>query len=181
MINAIKTAVEAIPNIGSFRGFNGQFDDNRDYPLEFPCVLWEITTIDWRQMKNPNGVGNIQRALAGEIVFHVGVRSFGIDPTIDDEVFEIADSVSAAIAAIDADEFGRFYRMNEMMDTQHEQIVDHQITFKFQIIDCITFADETTTGIIKTLQQHADVQPTPPNAIPNFGLTPQYGSDNPDD
>tara|TARA_R110000822_G_scaffold51872_10_gene134734 strand:+ start:163 stop:729 length:567 start_codon:yes stop_codon:yes gene_type:complete len=181
MIIAIRNAINAIPNIGSFRGFNGQFDDNREHPLKFPCVLWELSTIDWRQMKNPNGIGIIQRALNGEIILHVGVRSFGDDPNVDDHVFEIADSVAAAVAEIDADEFGRFHRLSEAMDVQHETVVDHQITFKFQIIDVATFAGETTIGIIKTLQETGDIQESPPNAIPLFGETPTHGTDDPTD
>ena len=181
MIAAIRAAVETVPNIGTFRGFNGQFDDNRDHPLKFPCVLWELSFIDWRHMKNPSGVGSIQRSEEAEIIFHVGVRSLGVDPYIDDTVFDIVDAVAAAISTVSGDEFGAFQRVNETQDTQHEQVVDHQITFRFKILDCVTFAEDSTTGIIKTLQEHGSIQTPEPDATVNFGEEPQYGTDDPDD
>ena len=182
MIEAIRTAIATIPDIGSFRGFNGQFDDNEQHPLIFPCVLWDITTIPWETISDRRD-GKIQFTQNAEIVIHVGVRSFGTDPNVDDEVFEIADDVAAAIGSVDGDEFGNFVRIGETMDTQHDQVVDHQITFKFSIGDCSTFAGSTNpqTATLKTLQQHGDIQETPPDASQNHGETPTHGTDNPAD
>ncbi len=182
MIEAIRTAVLAIPEIGSFRGFNGQFDDNKQHPLEFPCVLWEITNIPWITRPDNRG-GSLQYTTDAEIVFHIGVRSFGDDPNVDDEIFEWADQVAAVIQAITGDEFGRFERINETMDTQHDHVVDHMITFKFGISDCLTFAksDNPKTATLKTLQQHGDIQDTPADASINFNETPQHGTDDPND
>ena len=182
MIEAIRTAIDAIDGIGTFRGFNGQFESNEHHPLEFPCVLWEITNIPWITMNDRRG-GSIQYTTDAEIVFHTGVRSFGIDPNVDDEVFEIADQVAAAIHLIEGDEFGRFERIGEQMDIQHETVVDHMITFRFGISDSLTFAksDNPKTATLKTIQQHADVQSGEPDATVNFGETPQHGTDDPND
>lgn len=182
MIEAIRNAVAQIPDIGSFRGFNGQFESNEHHPLVFPCVLWEITSIPWITMNDLRG-GSVQYTTAAEIVFHVGVRSFGDDPNVDDEVFEWADQVSAVIAAVEGDEFGRFERIGETMDISHETVVDHSITFKFGISDSLTFAksDNPKFATLKTIQQHGDIQETPPDATTNHGETPTHGTDDPND
>ena len=182
MIQAIQTAIEAIPEIGTFRGFNGQFGDNRQHPLTFPCVLWEITSIPWKTVSDKRG-GHYQFATDAEMVFHVGVRSFGDDPNVDDEIFEIADQVSRAVEVLTGDEFGRFERIGEQMDTQHDQVVDHMITFKFGISDCVTFtkSENPLTATVESIQQHADLQSNIADAISNFGNVPQYGNDDPTD
>ena len=182
MIQAIRTAIEAIPEIGSFRGFNGQFDDNNQHPLVFPCVLWEITSIPWKTVSDQRG-GHYQFATDAEMVFHVGVRSFGDDPNVDDEIFEWADQVSRAVEVLTGDEFGRFERIAEQMDTQHDQVIDHMLTFKFGISDCVTFtkSENPKTATLNTIQQHGDVQSGNPNVIPNFQIAPQYGTDDAND
>lgn len=178
MIQAIRDAVIAIPEIGTFRGFNGQFDDNKQHPIEFPCVLWEITSIPWKTVSDQRG-GHYQFATDAEMIIHVGVRSFGDDPNMDDEIFEWADQVARAIQPLTGNEFGRFERVAEQMDTQHDQVVDHMITFKFGISDCVTFtaSDNPKTATLNTIQQHGDVQSGDPDASTNFGNTPTHGSD----
>ena len=183
-IQAIKTAVGAIEGIGTIRGFNGQFDGDqfRDHPIVFPCVLWEITDIPWIQRPDNKG-GAIQYATDAELLIHVGVRSFGVDPNVDDQVFEWADKVARAIASLDGDEFGRVERIGEAMDNQHETVIDHQIRFRFGISDTTTFqkGNGGTTATLRTLQQHGDIQETPADASVNHGVSPQYGTDNPND
>lgn len=183
-IQAIRTAVQSIAGIGTFRGFNGQFDGEqfRDHPIVFPCVLWEITTIPWIEMNDHKG-GRVQYTTNAELIIHVGVRSFGVDPNVDDQVFEWADKISRVIAAVEGDEFGRVERIGEQMDVSHETVIDHQITFRFGISDCATFqkGDGGSTATLRTLQQHGDIQDAPADASPNHGLSPQYGTDDPND
>jgi len=183
MIESLRTAIGAIPEIGSFRGFNGQFDDNQQHPLIFPCVLWEIVDIPWVTMNDRKG-GRVQYTTNAQITFHIGVRSFGTDPNVDDEIFEWADQVSAAIRTVNGNEFGRFERIGESMDTSHDTVVDHQITFRFGISDCLTFAasDAPKTATINTLQQSADIQSESTlDATINFAVEPNHGTDDPAD
>lgn len=183
LIEALRTAIQAIPEIGSFRGFNGQFDDNQQHPLTFPCVLWEITDIPWITM-NDRKNGRVQYTTNAQMIFHIGVRSFGTDPNVDDEIFEWSDQVSAAIRKVEGNEFGRFERIGESMDTSHDTIVDHQLTFRFGISDCLTFAesDAPKTATINTIQQTANIQDVNTlDAALNFAIDPQHGTDDPND
>ena len=183
MIESIRNAIAAIPKIGSFRGFNGQFEGNQDHPLIFPCVLWEITEIPWKTSPDNRG-GVVQYTTNAEIVFHVGVRSFGTDPNVDDELFEWSDQVAAAVRGVTGDEFGRFERISESMDTSHETIVDHKLVFRFGISDTLTFAASASpkTATLKTMQQSADIQTKfDLDATLNFLNDPQHGTDNDDD
>lgn len=184
-ISELKAAILAITEIKDFRGYNGQFDDPesfRENPIVTPAVLWQLTDIPWISGGNVRG-GSVQYATDAEIVLHVMVGSFGVDPNIDDAVFEIADKVSRAAASVAGDEFGGVVRINESMDVSHGTVIDHQITFRFKIGDCSTFVkgDGGSSVILRTLQQYGDIQQAPPNAEINFGKTPTHGTDNPGD
>jgi hypothetical protein len=183
MIESLRAAILAIPEIGSFRGFNGQFDDNQNHPLAFPCVLWEINEIPWVTMNDRKG-GQVQYTTNAQMTFHIGVRSFGVDPNVDDEIFEWSDQVSAAIRSVTGNEFGRFQRIGESMDTSHDTVVDHQLIFRFGISDCLTFAnsDAPKTATINTVQEIAtfgDVNTL--DAALNFAIDPTHGTDDPND
>lgn len=174
-IKAIKTKLIAGGIIKTVRGFNGQFDDNRNHPIKYPCALWEFTTIPWQTINDRKG-GKSQFTRDAEIIIHVGVRSFGTDPNVDDEVFEIADHVAMIMDKIDADEFGSVYRTDEAMDTQHEHVVDYQITFKFAIADTTTFSKSSgKTATIESIQQSVDIQQQTPDAE-SITAPPTYGT-----
>lgn len=118
--------------------WNSQIDNEQtEKPFRFPALFLEFTNMDFRS--ETSGVQKCDL----EFVIHCCFSQL-----VDDiDLLDTVQNVALALHLHSGDYFSAITRIEEQMDSDHDRVIDWQITFVCTLTDELTFRENQLTKI----------------------------------
>jgi hypothetical protein len=141
LYEAIKAQVKAkAPSIKHILLFNNQFEnERREDPIEYPNCFVELSQIFWTSQAQGQQVGDV------DITIHIGLERYERESdttwTTIQEVFLALQGFAVGVL------FSPLNRIEEVQDTDHDNVIVWKLIFKTSLIECDS---DTRAGLDET-------------------------------